>query len=247
MKARVKDWQEHQHYKDRSPPWIKLHRSLLDDYKFHCLPVASRAIAPLLWLLASDNSGIVNTAPDFLAFRLRMTPEEAGAAVKPLIQKGWLEPVADDSAALAPCKQTACLETETETEAYKEETEKPLSDESDEIPAKPPEPDYEEEFERVWAARPPRKHESKRAALKAFKARRRAGATFAEILAGVDRYRAYIDSEIRRGNSDRFTKHLATFLGPDGWYELPWEPNEPIGPITGTQSSDDFWRSAHDA
>ena len=242
MKARVKDWQDHQHYKDRSPPWIKLHRSLLDDYKFHCLPVASRAIAPLLWLLASDDSGMVNIDPDFLSFRLRMTPEEADAAIKPLINKGWLEPVTDASAALAPCKHSACLETEveTETEAYKAEKEKPLSDKSDASDG----PDYEKEFQEVWQARPPRKNESKRAALKAYTARRRAGAEYSDILAGVERYRAYIDNEIALGNDARFTKHLATFLGPDGWYELPWEPNTPVRSLTGTQSSDDFWRSA---
>jgi transposase InsO family protein len=30
-----------QHYKERSPRWIKLHRKTLDDYEFQCLPLAS--------------------------------------------------------------------------------------------------------------------------------------------------------------------------------------------------------------
>jgi hypothetical protein len=34
----IKNWSEFQHYKDRNPPWIKLHRALLDDYAFAALP-----------------------------------------------------------------------------------------------------------------------------------------------------------------------------------------------------------------
>lgn len=58
MKLVPKNWTSFQHYKDRAPPWIRLHRGLLDDYEFQCLPVASRALAPMLWLLASaETSG----------------------------------------------------------------------------------------------------------------------------------------------------------------------------------------------
>jgi hypothetical protein len=50
---KVKNWKTCQHYKKRNPPWIKLHRSTLDDLDFLKLPVASKALAPYLWLLAS--------------------------------------------------------------------------------------------------------------------------------------------------------------------------------------------------
>jgi DNA-binding NarL/FixJ family response regulator len=30
----VKNFERFQHYKDRSPPWIKLYNELLDDYEF---------------------------------------------------------------------------------------------------------------------------------------------------------------------------------------------------------------------
>lgn len=110
----VKGWQDHQHYKNRTPPWIKLHRGLLDDFDFHCLPVASRALAPMLWLLASENEGIVNCDPAFLSFRLRITEAEAKGAVKPLIDNGWLILEHGASNVLAECEQDACLEGETE-------------------------------------------------------------------------------------------------------------------------------------
>jgi hypothetical protein len=106
-------WESFQHYKDRKPAWIKLHRDLLDNYDFHCLPVASRALAPCLWLLASEyEGGAVPADMALIAFRLRMSASEVEAAITPLIEKGFF--VA--SVPLAQCKHSACLETETETE-----------------------------------------------------------------------------------------------------------------------------------
>ena len=34
MTLTPKDWGEFQHYKDRSPPWIKLHKKILDNADF---------------------------------------------------------------------------------------------------------------------------------------------------------------------------------------------------------------------
>ena len=116
--ASVKNWSDFQHYKDRSPPWIKLHRTLLDDFDFQCLPVASRALAPMLWLLAAEHKdGLVCIDPDRIAFRLRMSSKEAAQAVTPLIEKGFLIVASN---ALADCKQDAIPETETETETETE-------------------------------------------------------------------------------------------------------------------------------
>ena len=112
-----KNWLEFQHYKDRVPPWIKLHRSLLDDYEFHCLPVASRALAPMLWLLASESTeGKIDADPKRLAFRLRTSSKEVEDALKSLISAGFFVVEHGASELLAERKQDACLETETETE-----------------------------------------------------------------------------------------------------------------------------------
>ena len=72
MNITPKNWHSFQHYNKRNPPWIKLHRSILDDYGFACLPVASRALAPMLWLIASESKdGVISLASEALAFRLR--------------------------------------------------------------------------------------------------------------------------------------------------------------------------------
>ena len=50
----VKNFERYQHYKDRNPPWIKLHRSLLHDYNFVILPDSSKAHLILIWIVASQ-------------------------------------------------------------------------------------------------------------------------------------------------------------------------------------------------
>ena len=129
MKLSPKNWRDFQHYKDRSPPWIRLQRSLLDNYDFHCLPVASRALAPMLWLVASDEvDGVINKTVNELAFKLRMSVAELVDALKPLIQKGFFFCEEDDSNLLADCLHVDDPETETlqrqRTEAEAEGTQR---------------------------------------------------------------------------------------------------------------------------
>jgi hypothetical protein len=116
------NWAELQHYKDRSPPWIKLHKKLLDNYEYQCLPVASKALAPMLWLLASEHDiGHIDADPKKLAFRLRMTVQEAEDALKPLIEQGFFsEHKQRASSALAKPRSVARPETETETETERD-------------------------------------------------------------------------------------------------------------------------------
>ena len=121
MLMRPKNWGDFQHYKDRLPPWIKLHRSLLTDREFMCLPIASKALAPLLWLLASESKdGSFDGSLDELQFRLHISRKDYEDGIKPLIDKGFF---VVDSEVLADCLQVATPERETETET-KRETEK---------------------------------------------------------------------------------------------------------------------------
>lgn len=115
MKIRPKNWESFQHYKTRRPPWIKLHRHILDDYEFHCLPVASKALAPLLWLIASESEdGSIDADSTKLGFRLRQRPNDITEAVKPLIESGFFEVVEDASNALAEREQNPLSEKSRE-------------------------------------------------------------------------------------------------------------------------------------
>lgn len=100
MKIRPKKWQEFQHYKDihyakgARPAWVKLHVKILNDFEFQSMPVESRALAPMLWLIASeDPTGIIDANPEKLAFRLRWTGSEISDALSPLIGKGFFDVV----------------------------------------------------------------------------------------------------------------------------------------------------------
>ena len=115
---KVKNWDEFQHYKNRTPPWIKLHRDLLRDYDFTCLQDASKLHLVLLWLLASQLDNKIPTDPKWITKQLGLSKT---VNLKPLIDNGFILLVQDASKVLADCKQSAIVETETE--AYKEETE----------------------------------------------------------------------------------------------------------------------------
>lgn len=119
MLLQPKNWGVFQHYKDRCPPWIKLHRDLLNDRVFMRLPLASKAIAPLMWLLASESKdGIFDGSMDELMFRLHISDKEYQQGVKPLIDNGFFTVACG---LLAERLQVATPETETEAER---ETEK---------------------------------------------------------------------------------------------------------------------------
>jgi hypothetical protein len=121
MKLTPKKWEEFQHYKDRAPTWIKLHKRLLDDFAYHRLPVASKALAPMLWLLASEyEGGVIDASLDEIAFRMHLSPNDMAEALNPLIESGFFTVEQDASNTLADCKQVAIPEKEEEKQVKKE-------------------------------------------------------------------------------------------------------------------------------
>jgi hypothetical protein len=200
-----KNWTDFQHYKDRSPPWIKLHKGLLDNYEYQCLPVASRALAPMLWLLASDHErGEIDAAPKKLGFRLRMTEREVTESLRPLIDNGFFLVVSDDSDSLAERKRLADLETEAEKR--RQEAEQKARD-----------------FESFWAAYP--KKEGKKDAESAWQ---KVDAPVAVILAAVAK-RARSDDWMKA--KGQFVPLPATYLRGKRWEdEAPSTANTVPGP-----------------
>ena len=122
---RVKNWNDFQHYKDRRPPWIKLHKTILEDRRWFALSHASKALAMCIWLLASEHedplSGLVTDDIEDLSFRSRQGDAEVAACIKELIKQGFIEQINDDASnVLAERYQHATPETETEAEAEAE-------------------------------------------------------------------------------------------------------------------------------
>lgn len=103
---RIKNWEKYQAVKDRRPPWIKLHRSILDDLDYAALTPANRCLLMELWVLATEHDGKVTGDTKVLSFRLRRKVSN----LDPLISRGFLIPV---NACLQPLTDV-CLEGEGE-------------------------------------------------------------------------------------------------------------------------------------
>lgn len=87
MKLTAKNWEQFQHYKNRQPPWIKLHRNVINSFSWTRLQTASKALAPCLWMLASESmDGTIVAEVKELAWRFGMTEAEVSEGIDGLIK-----------------------------------------------------------------------------------------------------------------------------------------------------------------
>jgi hypothetical protein len=114
----VKNFDRFQHYKDRSPPWIKLYNELLDDYAFSALPDASKFHLVAIWLLASRTDNRIPYDPVWVAARISARNR---VDLDGLAQAGFIIAISDATEDGAARKQDASkpldqrrVETETE-------------------------------------------------------------------------------------------------------------------------------------
>ena len=115
MRYRIIGWHEYQHYKDRCPPWIKLHNSMLTSEVWVMGSDQTRTLAIACMLLAARdkaNDGSFNGDPEYVK---RFGYLNSKPDFKQLIEFNFIELLQDASAVLAPCN----TETETETETEK--------------------------------------------------------------------------------------------------------------------------------
>jgi hypothetical protein len=104
-----------QHYKDRNPPWIKLHTALLEKYEYQCLQDASKSHLVGLWMLASRLDNKIPNDPVWIAQRIGAT---SPVNLQPLLDAGFIELLGSRaSKPLALGLQDAGPETEAEGEA----------------------------------------------------------------------------------------------------------------------------------
>lgn len=135
----VKDFERFQHYKDRSPPWIKLYNELLDDYEFGLLPDASKMHLIAIWLLASRYSNKIPADAEWISKRINATEP---VDLEALADAGFILMDQGCSKTLAERKQSAMPEREGEAE-----TETEISVPSEHLSAKA---DDVDEVYRLW-------------------------------------------------------------------------------------------------
>lgn len=96
-----------------------MHRDLLYNYEFRCLPDSSKSHLMLIWLLASQIGNKIPNDPDWIRERIGCHEK---VDLSDLIDSGFL---IADSKAIASRKQSATPETEAKTEAKTEEQKPP--------------------------------------------------------------------------------------------------------------------------
>jgi hypothetical protein len=195
----VKNFERFQHYKDRSPPWIKLYNELLDDYSFGLLPDASKLHLVAIWLLASRSNNRIPHDPGWIAKRISATEK---VDLELLRTSGFIE-VQDAGGAQAARKPDADPERESETDAETEDSSGP-PDAGDPCPRIAGRKHYTPEFEAFWQAYPTDALMSKS---KAFEKWRRLSAfDRASAMAALPGFRAHCanDPTYRPVHAERF-------------------------------------------
>ena len=114
---KIKNWKKFQHFKDRRPPWIKLHREILEQRDINTISDRAFRLLVNLWVLASDDKEMVGNLPEIsdIAWKLRKSEKEIAELLQELTP--WIDH--SDIEVISPCQQPV----PPETEAYKEETE----------------------------------------------------------------------------------------------------------------------------
>lgn len=208
-----KNWKNFQHYTDRKPTWIKLHRALLDDYQYSCLPLASQALAPRLWLLASEyEDGKIDADLDEMAFRLHVQKFDLIEALKPLVSSGFF---IDDSNLLAERYQDAIPEKERETQEETEITLVRIENSNASKPSRRKQTSDDPLFIEFYSAYPRR--QSKQDAIKAYAQVRKSGVAHESIMRGLDRAKR----GDRRFRDPQYTPLPASWLRAGGFEDEP--------------------------
>ncbi len=122
---KIEQWQ---HYRDRCPPWIKLHQQVLSDYEFSMLNDSAKFHLIAIWLLASRTGNRIPNDPSWVQTQIQSSEK---VDLKLFLRLGFLEHegsgeinskiIMDASNILADRKQvaTSSVERGEESRGYK--------------------------------------------------------------------------------------------------------------------------------
>lgn len=209
----IPEWSSFQSYKDRCPPWIRLHRRLLDNFKYQKMSAEARALLPMLWLIAAEDenpvTGLLRIRNEEIAFRLRRPEKDIAAAISEIILNGFLVDLNPEEStsyesvteSLRNCHSETETETKTKTEAKKNICSK----------RKKKKPEIQKNrFSEFWEAFPRQRRGSRDKAEKAYAAATLRGRE-EHILSGLHSYAS--SDEVARG----YAKGAAAWLNDDRW------------------------------
>jgi hypothetical protein len=90
---RIANWTTYQHYKERRPPWVKLHVQLLDNVELAALPTTTQLVALKLLLVAAKTENRIPDGGQILAGWLSLDTRYLNRALRELVEIGYLERV----------------------------------------------------------------------------------------------------------------------------------------------------------
>lgn len=95
---RITNWENYQHYKDRDPTWVKLHRTMRNSRTWVKADDATKLLAICTMMLAADTGNKIPFDPDFIrqVCFLHTDPD-----FSKLVDLGFIEIVDENGAALA--------------------------------------------------------------------------------------------------------------------------------------------------
>lgn len=118
----IRKWNEHQHYTDRRPPWIKLYTRMLDDLELRALPLPTQLLWDRLLLLAAKYDNAILNDSESIAKLTGIPQKSVAKGIADLLEGRWIretETRRRASKRLAPRKQNSIPETEVERETPK--------------------------------------------------------------------------------------------------------------------------------
>lgn len=244
---RIRNLEKYQHYRDRNPPWVKLHRDLLENYEFEQLPDATKAHALLLLLLAARIGNVIPIDPLWIGRKIgALSPVD----LTQLLKAGFLEVSGADckrvaSEMLADCEQDAMTEGEGETEREERQTPSPSAPRVTPIVTSDAPVNTstivnhrvltsaaEQEFFQLWEVC--ERRDNKAGALKAYLKARKSGKMpdLATVKVAYCRLAASWDWT----KDDRqFHPMISTWLNREGWTEMPRSGGAPGKPVDERQ------------
>lgn len=195
---RVRNWETFQHYKERNPPWIKLHFALLASEDWVTLDDASRLLAVVCMLVASRHKGEVPNNPAYIK---RVAYLDRLPDFGPLISCGFLEKTQADASNPQALQADARPEERQRREDILSET----SSDSPEKPLRKKRVAYPPDFDDAWRAYPTDANMSKSDAFDAWK--KLDAADKDALAASIPAFVAYC-----RAHPDYRPKHMVGYI-----------------------------------
>jgi hypothetical protein len=200
---RIVEWEKYQHYKDRNPPWIKLHRELMTSNTWVSVDDASRVLAIAIMMLAAATGNKIPANP---AYVKRVAYLNSDPDFSPLAEVGFIEIVDENgNVASAPIATASTKQADARPEKRQSRAEQSKTESAPPALVAQAEVDFE-----VWWKVYPKKAD-KGHAREAFRRTLKRGVSVDTLVAGAQRYR---DDPKRKAE---FTKNGATWLVGECW------------------------------